>query len=429
MVVLLLWVWASPLEAAVYYVAVTGGSDANSCMTSQTVGTPKQHLTGVNGGLACLSAGDTLSVRAGTYVENLTDPTLADGTSWINATRIAAYADETVWLEPSSGDNVLHFVGTQHYIIFDHVNMRGASSGAVVFLGSINAGSAVHHIRIQNAEIVNDNGAGFSGQILGNMDDSEFLNLTVHGHGGPYAFYINGDRNLIDGCHIYDTEASGIQIRQTGPRPADNIIRNCTIHAITTSSFFSGPDIRIRGITIDADRTQIYNNVLYDIGFAVGVVYGHNSGAIYLFGGDSNHIWHNTVAFNRIHGIRIDADPTNTDVRNTISYGQTGGPDEFGFLSQAIRDTNNAGSTVLQTNLFDINPIFVSTTTPDYRLQAGSPAIDTGTTLGAVVSDPDGVVRPQGSVSDIGAYEFSVGAGPPPPTTEPQKYRIRFRTP
>jgi hypothetical protein len=58
-----------------YYVAKTG-SDNNSCSSAQLQSTPK--LT-INAGAACLSAGDTLVVRDGTYVETIT-ATIASGT-------------------------------------------------------------------------------------------------------------------------------------------------------------------------------------------------------------------------------------------------------------------------------------------------------------------------------------------------------------
>jgi len=42
----------------------------------------------------------------------------------------------------------------------------------------------------------------------------------------------------------------------------------------------------------------------------------------------------------------------------------------------------------------------------DYRLQQGSPAIDSGTATGAPSTDLDGKKRPVGSGYDIGPYEY-----------------------
>jgi hypothetical protein len=50
-------------------------------------------------------------------------------------------------------------------------------------------------------------------------------------------------------------------------------------------------------------------------------------------------------------------------------------------------------------------------------LGAGSPAIDTGTNTGCPYTDQRGVIRPQGTHCDIGAYEFEVDAIPPSPSS------------
>ena len=57
-------------------------------------------------------------------------------------------------------------------------------------------------------------------------------------------------------------------------------------------------------------------------------------------------------------------------------------------------------------------------TSPDFKLQTGSPAINTGFDLtGLLTADFAGTQRPQGSGYDIGAYEFgpSSNAAPFPP--------------
>ncbi|MCB2153820.1 right-handed parallel beta-helix repeat-containing protein [bacterium] len=60
------------------------------------------------------------------------------------------------------------------------------------------------------------------------------------------------------------------------------------------------------------------------------------------------------------------------------------------------------------------DPLFVTDSsgpgTGDFHLQAGSPAIDAGDTLG-VTDDLDGAVRPSGSAPDMGAYEYGAVAG------------------
>jgi len=57
------------------------------------------------------------------------------------------------------------------------------------------------------------------------------------------------------------------------------------------------------------------------------------------------------------------------------------------------------------------NPLFVSTSTPDFHLQSASPAINAGTNV-SLTSDYSGTTVPQGSAPDIGAYEFLVPSSP-----------------
>src|SRR5438093_817612 len=75
--------------AATYYVATTG-NDSRSCVTSQTITTPKQTI---QSGIACLTAGDTLYLRQGTYQESILSgsPSFPSGTSWANPVTIASY--------------------------------------------------------------------------------------------------------------------------------------------------------------------------------------------------------------------------------------------------------------------------------------------------------------------------------------------------
>ncbi len=82
-----------------YYVSKSG-NDGNSCAQAQSPSGSKQTIAS---GLKCLTAGDTLTVRAGTYDEGINN-NVPSGTSWSSVVRIAAYPGETVWLTPSSGE-------------------------------------------------------------------------------------------------------------------------------------------------------------------------------------------------------------------------------------------------------------------------------------------------------------------------------------
>ncbi|WP_010182995.1 choice-of-anchor Q domain-containing protein [Aquimarina agarilytica] len=83
-----------------------------------------------------------------------------------------------------------------------------------------------------------------------------------------------------------------------------------------------------------------------------------------------------------------------------------------------------AGQSVTSNNLVGPNPLFVNANQANFRLRAGSPAINKGTTQNAPNTDFDGNSR-NGAV-DIGAFEFGGNTPPPTPTPNPGSNNIPF---
>ena len=67
---------------------------------------------------------------------------------------------------------------------------------------------------------------------------------------------------------------------------------------------------------------------------------------------------------------------------------------------------NNGFSVPAGTGNLSADPQYTDSAQNDYHLLAGSPCIDAGTTNGAPTTDFDGMPRPQGHGTDMGAYEF-----------------------
>ncbi|NOT22797.1 MAG: hypothetical protein HOP22_08725 [Nitrospiraceae bacterium] len=67
--------------------------------------------------------------------------------------------------------------------------------------------------------------------------------------------------------------------------------------------------------------------------------------------------------------------------------------------------------------------LFVSAPSNDYHLTATSPARDAGVIRADVPTDREGIARPAGPTSDIGAYEFRSTTDSTPPLA-PQGFRL-----
>jgi hypothetical protein len=385
--------------------------------------------------MTCLTPNTQLLIRGGTtaapvfYNESIESS--PSGTSWTNKVRIANFPGEVVWLRPTFGQHVFELQAHEQYVEFDGINMdpRNTSLGIPVRISSNPAPDTgnPHHIRIQNAEIINGsdgvpnqgtNGGAIAVTVFtarpGVLGFNEFINLTIHGGGDvadfAYAFYINGGDNLIERCNIFDTSGYGIQLYNgwTGSpynadQPARNIIRNNVIHDITRSGDAVGSAgcCRVSGIVIatyGGAGNQVYNNIVYNLSFTNGF-----GGGIELYSGTDTVVYNNTVynTLQNISGIVLDQPQSGTTIlRNNITYQNSGG-------GLAL---NNGATATQDHNLFTGNPLFVNAPT-DFHLQAGSPGINGGTPVtttcegGVGNCDIAGTTRPQGSAFDIGAFE------------------------
>lgn len=243
-------------------------------------------------------------------------------------------------------------------------------------------------------------------------------------------------RNTFTGNH-QPISILGTIGRDGAPPSSGNVVENTRI----AGNVFSGnenPDVALNGGVINATGnvirdTQIVNNVMGR---------GRPFGGINIVGGASGgsrnrveavQIVNNTIVRDGGSGLAIVPNQGGTEnnvsgvaVSNTIFWGQ--GEDFFGEVTTdevRFSITSMPGFAGVNGNIA-ADPRFVDPGRGDFHLQAGSPAIDAGTSDGAPATDLDDRARfddpatpnrGAGAIPyvDIGGYEF--GAPPRPRLT------------
>jgi hypothetical protein len=251
-------------QAATFYVAKTG-NDGNSCSQAQNQSTPKLTLAS---GLGCLSAGDRLEIKTGTYARpSANNWPYASGTSWTNSVTIARYGSDKVTV---LGWPPLY--GNIGYIVFDGIitDATGLEEGLSIHLGA-------HHIKYTNGEIKNAQHQGIAGTFSDTIISNNIISHVGETAFYDHTFYINGNRIIIENNIIQGSRGCGIQL-YGGPSAdavtRNNIFRNGTSQvgcaAILTAS--------------NSVRTLIYGNIIY----------GNSAGGINSFGVNDK-IYNNTI--------------------------------------------------------------------------------------------------------------------------------------
>ena len=232
---------------------------------------------------------------------------------------------------------------------------------------------------------------------------------------------------------VWGNRANGIHMNGDLSQGGDGIISGALVEAniIYDNGLGGGSGINCDGV----QSSIIRNNLLYD---------NHASGiSLYQIDGGqparNNQILNNTIvqASDARWALNIQNASTGNVVRNNILYNlhpSRGSIDiSADSLSGFVSDSNvvmdrfstDGGGTRLTLAQWrsatgqDLHSIIATPATlfadfagNDYHLSVTSPARDAGATLAAVTEDLEGAVRPQGTASDIGAYEFPASAAP-----------------
>lgn len=390
---------SSVAEATTYWVAKTG-NDSNLCTDIDGEADPGTYRLTINGGIGCLAAGDTLIIKAGTYVESIGQDGSAgyppSGSSWANATTLRRNSTDTVIVQRSgSSAPLILYSSSVGYIIFDGIIFDANLSGNAVFINN-----GTHHIRLVNCEAKNGRtteGIGIGGSGVGN----EVINCSVYDNGTntllDHGLYIGGGGNLFANNHIYNNAAGGIHFYNAGVNMGSgNIVRNNKIHDNSTGI-----------ISWDHTDALIYDNLIYD----------HTERGIITNDAPGHGIYNNTIVNSGLEGIYMSS--ATTVIKNNVLYNNN--PDYFEDES-ATKD-NNWCTAIGSGCEFEGNPNFMDLTGKDFHLTSNSSATlrDGGTDLSGIFTvDYDGSVQGQGSGWSIGAFEFVVDAAGRDPVTAPR---------
>jgi hypothetical protein len=225
--------------------------------------------------------------------------------------------------------------------------------------------------------------------------------------------YVEGGSHDVEisGCTIRKSQEQGIFTDRTTRRV--QVVGNSIYENGTTSD-----PKQNHGIYVEGTDQVIANNVIFSQPHGYGIqVYPKTTGIL---------VANNTVVGNSLGGIVVGGNGETTAdrtlvVNNIVAFnGQygirgyyAGGPKGSGNV--ALRNLafgNPAGDFVNDTQgviAFSANvtadPLFVDPRAHDYRLRAGSPAIDHGVRRFAPAVDRIGVGRPKGPGVDLGAFE------------------------
>lgn len=289
-------------------------------------------------------------------------------------------------------------------------------------------------------------GFEFDGKL--NRDHAAQRGIIVH---GTHSRVIYNRVYLLRACteQLYYRGGVGITTigyeTNIGSEINGNIIKNtrvlgCSLPTKVVNNDRTGTEAAGYGIYHSTPFARITNNIIFD--FRIGIHLWHNpteatvshnlvfrngnldplsAGVGIIFGcGDKPYLQcKNIIVSNNIFMNNLSSVFTIREYGNNAS-GTNKILNNILYMNES-KLISTVDQPIVSGNLIDVNPKLVNFK-PDgsgnYRLVAGSPAIDAATAIGMAALDIDQRTRPAGGAADIGPYEYFLDqAAPSAPTT------------
>lgn len=324
-----------------------------------------------------------------------------------------------------------------NYITFEgftvQVNPVPASSRSRGIRVSGVHGRHVQGVHLRRNKVAN---AGWVGITSSYADDILIEHNEISGSYREHGIYVanSGDRPVIRGNVAHDNGEAGIQINADPQLPGDGIVSGAVVEGNTVYRNGKRGSAALNFASVRDSR--IVNNLVYG-NYAQGIA-NWDDEAGEKFGSKNNVYLHNTVVMpaGAHHALVFRNGSTGNTVKNNvlIHLGDRDGlaadasslpglVSDYNIVSRvedvdrqliSLADWRRQRNLDLHSRTAAPAEVFADIEKDDYRPAHRGPAIDQAQTDPTVARDLVGTPRPQGSASDIGAYELAASPGASP---------------